>query len=804
MKILPIQTLGIIAVSKSHQIHSFKLKNYVLISKFSSIYQYEIENLKLVKKSPFLHNKNFVSTILMIKNRTFATLNGTLHVLDFSTPLTRIKVFKYPITNLIKFTNKIFLFSQMEQKGLILNTWTLGTINIIRPKSKILFLSKSNISFNKNLILFYSIEGKVEVWNIDVAKKICSLNFGLFLNQDDFVLANNENSIFINFQKKNLFICDLKKKKIWNYHGEKIDKIDKIIFTEYELETFFIKGNGILYKINKKKKIIFKSSIKGHHGKINFIEFIKNNLLLTIGLYDNTIAIHYLNKMKMKFILVKKKSGKKCPPQQIHSLLVEKSILRIENQLKELQNYKNNNYKLGRRKRNSYNKKYFEELKIKSETFKKCSKVTLKQVVVKKDSFDPFEFKIGFFFYRNPKVWFLKVFQNSNFTKFANPIQCEKNLYSISCISLSSKLDIGIIGYEDNFISFFDINNRIYLFHGKNHNFFDLKFRCKISLSIIDPLEIFFLSYCSHGILNLWSLITLKIEKTLILKGLDLLSWSSIRDLILVSALDSKIYLIVPQKFCTVRVLSGHLGKIKGLMLVKNDRYLLSSSFDKTLRIWDLVLNKCSDKINFKYYPMNIKITKGENNIFISHENTIGLGEWELFYKKTSLIKKSTMKENLQKLFKKETTFALIGNLNNYSISKNKKKIIEKTSKKIWPALTYSSKFSCFNSLILPFYKFYIKNLKKIILLKLEFLELKKNIFWGFFPQEKLIFSKELTMLFFLIYEETVENILLQDSLNNIFFLFSPIILKLFLSNYKKKIYNSIYNKILIDFINMY
>jgi len=213
MKILPIQTLGIIAVSKSHQIHSFKLKNYVLISKFSSIYQYEIENLKLVKKSPFLHNKNFVSTILMIKNRTFATLNGTLHVLDFSTPLTRIKVFKYPITNLIKFTNKIFLFSQMEQKGLILNTWTLGTINIIRPKSKILFLSKSNISFNKNLILFYSIEGKVEVWNIDVAKKICSLNFGLFLNQDDFVLANNENSIFINFQKKNLFICDLKKKK---------------------------------------------------------------------------------------------------------------------------------------------------------------------------------------------------------------------------------------------------------------------------------------------------------------------------------------------------------------------------------------------------------------------------------------------------------------------------------------------------------------------------------------------------------------------------------------------------------------
>ena len=156
MILLPIKTNGIVAVTTAQQVHYLNQRWYIIICNFSSVYQYEIIKMKLSKKSPYLHYINPIKCILMIKNRTFAAISATLHVLDFFIPVTRVKLFFGPITNLVKIEGRIFLFSTIDQKGFLLDVKTLCILKFLRPKTKILFLSKNQKTLKKSLLLFYT------------------------------------------------------------------------------------------------------------------------------------------------------------------------------------------------------------------------------------------------------------------------------------------------------------------------------------------------------------------------------------------------------------------------------------------------------------------------------------------------------------------------------------------------------------------------------------------------------------------------------------------------------------------------
>ena len=93
MKLNPSTTSSNFANGNIYEIYNLNSKKYIFISNFSSIYQYEIETLKLIKKSPLLYFTSSIENILTFKNRTFATIGSTLHVLDFLVPTTRIKLF---------------------------------------------------------------------------------------------------------------------------------------------------------------------------------------------------------------------------------------------------------------------------------------------------------------------------------------------------------------------------------------------------------------------------------------------------------------------------------------------------------------------------------------------------------------------------------------------------------------------------------------------------------------------------------------------------------------------------------------
>ena len=758
MKLNPSTTSSNFANGNIYEIYNLNSKKYIFISNFSSIYQYEIETLKLIKKSPLLYFTSSIENILTFKNRTFATIGSTLHVLDFLVPTTRIKLFNKGISNMLRNKDKLFLFSDIEQKGYLIEAWNLRSIKKFKPKDKITLISETNFLKKNNFFFFYSNEGKIEMRDVDSLKSVYSFSIGLYFDKNNFFLSCIGENLFISFKKGFLYISNLNNEiKTRCYKNKKFTKFTKFIPIDGEADMFFFEQKKNLFV--KKKKKVKKVFLEGQVGRLKFIELIKENLFLTMGKYDNALAIYVLDKKKMNFRLLKKRSGEIFPLRRSCNLKFNKNLINIESKFIEILRQKNDKIKIKRGSADItkiiYNKKKTTKKFLNSEN----KKVELKEIIVKKDPLNPLKFKLVIFFFRNPRLWLIDINLYENSIKIDKPIQNEKNIYNISCLCVNNNFEIIVIGYEDNFISFFSIKKKKFLFHRKNHNFFDCKYRCKIKFLEFDTLEIFCLSYCTHGILNLWDLFTLKIQKTLIIKGLDLLKWSKIRDLICTSTLNWKIYLIIPQSFHKVRILSGHFGKIQDFLFFKKDRYLISSSSDKTIRIWDLLESKYCDKIKFKYAPNTLIKKEEKNTLYISHENTIELGKWNISCIKPKILKNEEKFSFSKNLENKEMNFTfswdqLASPLKIFS-SNN---LIENENDIFRNRIRFSNSNSI-KTLRFKYLIFFSKNVKKLFTTIINFagtLDYEKSIEGAGINNEKFL-SGEFLILFAILLEEIIE-----------------------------------------------
>ena len=788
MILLPIKTNGIVAVSTAQQVHYLNRRWYIIICNFSSIYQYEISKMKLSKKSPFLHYNNSIKCILMIKNRTFATISTTLHILDFFIPITRVKLFSGPITNLVKVEGGIFLFSTIDQKGFLLDVKTLSILKFLRPKTKILFLSKNQKTLKKNLLLFYTQNSSIEIWNINLMKNICSFNFNLSFSPTEFFIKNDRKNIFLNLPKNFLFIFNMKKKKKRIYKNKKFKEFQHLIYLKNKSDNCLIKCKNNLYIMEKKKIYHFK--LRGHYGEISFLKILENRLLLSIGLYDNTIALHALDEKSGRFNLLKKKSGKNFPIQKFNDFKANKFIRGIETQMKK----NNSNYK-SKQIDNGQNLRSPNSI---------MNHLPVKQIIIKPDIFNIYHYTIIVLFFNSPNIQFWEFISNTKFLGFSSFLQNRTIISNVSCLSVSNKIKIAILGYEDNLLSFIDIVSKKFLFHGQNHKFFDLNYRCKIKFCEIDFSDTLFISYCSHGILNLWDLSKLKIEKTLILKGLDFLKWSPTRDLMYVSGITGEIYLIFPQNFHIIKVLKNHSSKIMDLSLFK-DKYLISSSLDKTVVLWDLLENKCCDRIKFKFCPISLEINNKDYMIYLGHENTIGISKWSLksfeeidkHHKIKIFLTKN--KNNKEKNF----TF-LKYNLDTmsplYSLEKNDN-YLRKRKKKF-----FLQGRKTYVDLSSNFLEYFEKIKKKKLLGEIKMLNVKikkKTKFQKKKQNQLFVFLNNLSSSYFLILEKIFEDFIWEKLEHNFMYFLSEFFSFLNKTNYLRKIFIINFKKFLIDIINI-
>lgn len=475
MNLLPSKTIATFGGHKIQQISGLELKNHFLISKYSIIYLYKTENLKIKKKTPILHNKFLIGSVIIVKNRIFVTINCTLHILDFYIPLTRIKIFNKPISNILRFKNIIFLFSKEEQIGFTIDTWTLKSLKSLKKVSENFSSFEPNVTIKRNFILFFTFEGILEIWNIETLKKICSLNLKLIFNSENFFFIECKGAIAANFQKNKVFISSICKNfpPIILKH-KKLEKLEKISFYKRNFSSFLIKNERDLYLISK-KKILDKLSLKCHQGNIQSADFINYRFLLTTGSFDNTIAIHYFNQNKLNFNFIVKKSGRNNPLRQIHLLQFNRIFSKIENQFLKKEKIKTSEIK-------KIDKYHFPSVKnlIKLKTRKKWKfnygMSKLRQIIIKTNPVYLERYKILILFFRDSTIWSWDSTIDNFDIRSPKSIKIENNFNYVCSIGISWKLNILIITFENNLISFFDLINQKFLFSGKNHNFLDGEF----------------------------------------------------------------------------------------------------------------------------------------------------------------------------------------------------------------------------------------------------------------------------------------------------------------------------------------
>jgi len=99
-----------------------------------------------------------------------------------------------------------------------------------------------------------------------------------------------------------------------------------------------------------------------------------------------------------------------------------------------------------------------------------------------------------------------------------------------------------------------------------------------------------------------------------------------------------------PENLTRIGKFSFHKKKITSLYVMFDPFIIISASYDKTLKIFDIEKKKCIDTIKFSSPISSFSYIKKENFLLTSHLNTVGIGILE-FKKKYEFHRKFFLEE---------------------------------------------------------------------------------------------------------------------------------------------------------------
>ena len=310
-------------------------------------------------------------------------------------------------------------------------------------------------------------------------------------------------------------------------------------------------------------------------------------------------------------------------------------------------------------------------------------------------------------------------------------IKCGKT----TSICFSKNTNKLLLSFEKNLIGLFELNKGRYSYIKKNHTGKFEKHKCKVISICFDKNSEFFTTACSCGIIIIWNTFNFtKINFLDIKQKIYCMKWHENSDLIVLITLNNQIEILFPDSFCVVRRFYGHDKKITDFLILNKSNFLITASFDKTIKIWDLLKNNCIFTLKFFYSPINLAINKEETILITSHQFTLGLGLIKIIENNIKLDMLKYYKYRIEKntkllIIKKEAV-----NLIEYKVFKNIYNKIFKRKKKVKNVFNFSKKkissqfkisfFKCIKKTSFEYFNFdllnfsYLKNLIKIQLKK--------------------------------------------------------------------------------------
>nr|UXY87120.1 WD repeat-containing protein 13 [Cryptomonas sp.] len=602
---------------------------FFLISVHSAINMFNLNTLLIRAKSPFLHHNTRVSHIISIKNRTIVVLKNTIQILDYLIPTTRFIFQERDVIFFFPINSNVLIFHKFSNKIMIFDPWKFKILShfILQKDADNVQIEKCNCK--ENLILIFTNFRNIEIWNPKKSQKIVNFSLDNLFPIFSFKYINNFDYVVFGSSKGKILMYNLTNQyKIFELIFKETGDITQILFTSFLENLIFIGNKKCLASYDIITKTVKMLTLNCHHGKIFVGQFIKNsNLFLTMGIYDKNIVLHKYNSEKKELELILSRFVNRFPFRKIETNINMKNLIISINIIGEL-------YFL---KFNYFGKTFCIDLKSKKKTSEKNDIFGNKKTPLKIIQFQARFVSsaeeivyVAICFYKtyNPYVWKIdkkKTIQVNNETQLRSK---KWGVGNSICFSRDAKQLL--IGYENNFISLFNLSDKEYSFI-KNNHIDRRKNNCSVNVLSYDKYNEFFVSGCSCGFLLLWRMSDFKTIRNLDLKKkICMLKWCEKFDIILTATIDNEIQILFPETFSLIRRCLGHKKQITDFLIIRKSKFLFSSSLDKTIKTWNLFRNACESTVKFKYSPIALAADESENILISCHENTVGIGFMEI------------------------------------------------------------------------------------------------------------------------------------------------------------------------------
>ena len=659
--IIPRRIFGLISGISKPFIYKKKKKFFLLVAVHSALNFFSIKGLILKIKSPFLHHSNNIVSFISFYDRTIILCKKNFYIMDYFIPTTRIFILKKKISTILHVSHFFLALNEDKKKITLFDPWKLNIKLEIIFKQEILAIKHKKTSKKKRNILILKINNELEFW--DFKKMICifKINLKLKFSILNIDFEEKKKKITLLLSSSFLLFFDIKEKNIKLFSvGSRENNIKSLVFFSNLKKFIFLFGHKKYLIFDKLNKNNVRIEFLIHFGKINPIGFLENtNIFLTLGLFDNTIAIHKFSKKKVNFKLLKIKRDNYLPIEKIKIISSSNFSIIFANKKGFWGIFKNNSSRIF-----DFND-YFKKKIIKK-------KKLIRHLCTEKDVLEKKNTSVIISFYKIKTLFMWNVSDQNTFIKKTNMTIIQTLFKNINCLIFLSNIKSILIGFEENIICKFRIiNEKIEQNFFNHHKSSKKKKDCFIKILNKNHNENQFLSCCSHGTIKLWNVKNFKNIKSLKLKNKIIRSkWFSESDTIIILCNNIIFYTIFPENFVIQQIFVGHNKFITDFYLFDNSKILISASMDNTIKLWNLFTAKCLSSVLLEFPVVEMEIDLIKNHFLTAHHNTIGIGYWK------NMIEIKIVNKNLRKsFFKKKLYFNeknsfVLNKLGKFSIKK--------------------------------------------------------------------------------------------------------------------------------------
>ncbi|GJQ15250.1 hypothetical protein GpartN1_g7041.t1 [Galdieria partita] len=677
----PYRTLGLVNGKTAKPFLQRRGTEYFITCAIDSVLQlYNISKLRLKGCSPILvrgGTETVIKSVVCWKDWTFVASFDTVLVFQRLQLKEDWKEHTKEISQLLIFGDVLLSVSSAEQRVIV---WDLSSHEKLSEFYLSVGFSVTCVEHPEtylNKVLLASEQGQLQLWNVRTCRLLYEFeSFGCAITSmrstpalDIVALGLSDGRTILFHLKRNQKVMEFfHQKSSQNMNHLSIDQVSSsdgcpvldIAFRSdgySEMAVSYSDGSIVFFDL-KQREVKYKLN-RVHLGGAWFIQYLLGEpLLVTAGQRDNCIKVHISDRDMEPPRLLRFREGHMLPPFRLRFAADNPRILlscSIDRELRLISLFRDSQSKGfsqqvssligGKRKRKHLRKRKGIEIgaplhiqedirgilpcicaiavgSLRSRDAEFADIVTCHQGCL-----EAYCWKL-----ENGTLTH-KVLSRKSVTKDATHLSGMKRsghrLEQATCVAISPCGHFASIGTDLGMLDLYNLQSGSYRGSWTDEHCHSRAHLLAVTGVEFDNLGETLVSASTDGLLKFWSRQELKLLYTTEI-GIPIVQivWGYVCNLLAVLCDNFQIYLVDPETKQIARRFIGHRGPLTDAQFSGDGYFLLSSSLDGSLRVWNIQLGHCVDIYEFEHAPTSIAFSPNNDFIATCHSNCVGIALW--------------------------------------------------------------------------------------------------------------------------------------------------------------------------------